>query len=401
MRIVYFTDTFLPEKNGVAISLGAVVRELAARGHKICIVAPVPSGAKIKEPFRVPGVEVVRLPSLPVPFHSDFRAVYGGFRAATKQVRAFKPDVIHVQSIFAAGRLGRSIARQIRLPLIATNHIYVTADNVEFYSRMLPGPRPLASLVAHGIAAYTYRFLGSCDVSVVPSEVLLKGMRDAGYKKPLTFIPNPLAGHVSVPMTVTERKKRRKAMGIDGPVLMHVGRLSHEKSVDVVIRALCSVRKAGTDATLVIVGDGPARKSLESLAKSEKVTSHVRFMGSMDHDTLMQSGMLDIGDLFVTASATESQGMAVIEAMAFGLPIVAVAEGAIPEVVGDNGLLVPAGDAKAMAKAILRILTDAAFSKTLHKRSLLRAKTYSIGHIGDVLMGVYRELIDAGKPGRR
>lgn len=148
----------------------------------------------------------------------------------------------------------------------------------------------------------------------------------------------------------------------------------------------------------MIIGDGPAFEDLQALAAKLKISDKVKFTGAIEHDKLLSSGILSVADVFVTASKMESQGLAVLEAMAAGLPVVGVRKAALPEVIGRAGLLAKPDDSKDIAKEILKILEDEEKRSQLAQASLKRAQEFSIEKSTDKLLRLYQSLLEKKRP---
>ena len=245
---------------------------------------------------------------------------------------------------------------------------------------------------------YAYAFYGSCDVRIAPSRMLIEELRTSGYRKAITYLPNAVPVPRKKTLTAKERTALCKRYGLKGKIVLHVGRLSYEKSVDVVLKAFALLAKSKTDeSTLLIVGDGPHRKKLQALAKTLGISRRTVFTGFIPPSELLTSGLFSVSDVFVTASTMESQGMVAVEAMAFGVPIVAVAEGAIPEVVGEAGILVRKNAPKAIADAVKKLFADPRFSRQMAAKSLRRHRLYSLTTTTNKLLRVYARAIERNR----
>jgi glycosyltransferase involved in cell wall biosynthesis len=171
--------------------------------------------------------------------------------------------------------------------------------------------------------------------------------------------------------------------------MIHAGRLGYEKSTGVVIEAFYIAQKTNPNLRLDIYGDGPAKKTLQHLVKKLKISRKIKFWGAYDINKLSQK--LCEYDFFVTASTIETQGIVLLEAMASGLPIVAVDKLAVPEIVhnGKNGYLSEAGNAEAMAKNMLKMVESSERLKQFGHKSTLVAKSHEITECKDRLLQKY------------
>lgn len=175
------------------------------------------------------------------------------------------------------------------------------------------------------------------------------------------------------------------------PTIVTVGRLVTRKGHEILIDALSLVRERIADAELVIVGDGPCRAALEHAAHAAGIAHAVRFAGTI-HPTHAALGQASV---FAFPSLVEPQGLAVLEAFAAGVPVVASRTGGIPEMIVDGveGLLVEPGDSRALAAALVRMLSDPPFARACTERARLRLQTFHVAHLTDAYMQIYDDVI--------
>jgi len=281
----------------------------------------------------------------------------------------------------------------LKKPLVGTNHIYLTPDNPDFTKCVPVGNRLIGKIVAKSFARYFRLLYHPCALRTAPSQVLVDCLRKEGIVRNAEILPNGLSPYLFGNPSATEEKAMRQRFRLEPHVVVHMGRLSPEKSPEIVIRAFALVRQHRSDVSLLIIGDGPAKRGLERLTKKLGLEQHVHFTGMIPHEKLLASGMLCIADLFVTASTTESQGMALVEAMFSGLPIVCVRGGAAEEVVGKAALIVKPGDTEGMAKAIERVLATPLLAKSLSMAGRKRAPDFRIDRVVSGLTRLYTDLL--------
>jgi glycosyltransferase involved in cell wall biosynthesis len=396
MRIAFFTDTFLPQVNGVATSIAHFARELGSRGHQVLIVCPAPNE---KRTWSAKNVRVVDLPSIPAFLYPNFRvSPLVGIPRTLLSVARFKPDIIHFHTTVLTSADALIAAKVFGTPLVGTNHVLLSAENDEYLS-FVASNKTVRRYLTKAVLGYAYAFYGSCDVRIAPSKMLIEELRRTGYRKAITYLPNAVPVPVKKSLPAKQRRALRERYRLRGNVVLHVGRLSYEKSVDVVLRAFALLVKT-EDATLLIVGDGPHRRKLEALAKTLGIAKRTVFTGFIPPSELLQSGVFGVADAFCTASTMESQGMVLVEAMAFGIPLVAVAEGAVPEVVGDSGMLVRRNSPKAIADTLKKLFTDPSLHRSMAAKSLRRHRYFALPAVTDKLLRVYQRAVDthAKKP---
>ncbi len=391
MKIAFFSDTFLPQVNGVATSLANFARELGEQGHEVLIVTP---RVKVEGPaFTAKNVEVVHLPSLPALVYPTFRmSPVMGFPRAYAAVKAFDPDVIHFHTTLSVCMDALLIARMLKKPLVGTYHIYLTPRNNEYLSFIAPNPffRKFATSLVLNVSLPFYR---ACDIALAPSHLLCDELRACNVRPDFHYLPNAVPDFSVHTPSDEERKRLKEKYGLKKNVILHIGRLSAEKCVDDVVRSFALVCKQLPDSTLLIVGEGPHRAALESLVAEFGLQDNVHFTGFLPPSELFASGLPAVADVFATASTMESQGMVVVEAMTVGLPVVAARGGAVPEVLGNAGLLGEKGDLQAMADALIKILSDDVLRKDQQRLSLERRREFTIGNVTRRLVAYYEEAI--------
>jgi len=387
MRIAVFTDTFLPQINGVVTSILQFAEELGRRGHAVLIVTPKPR-RKPATPYHAPGVSVVHVPSLPALVYPDFRLGMLGLKTTVEHMQAFDPDILHFHTPLPVGRYAVQAAKLMRKPLVGTNHIYLTKNNdsfLDFLSEAMPMRKSLSAFIMR----YNKTFYDACDLRLVPSRRLIGELLAEGYATPMEYLPNGIQVDGIVQLNDVKRSDMKKKLGLKEKVVLHFGRISKEKNVDEVLRAFAQVRAKRKDVSLLLIGGGPALKSLQSLAKELDIAKDVVFTGPIPHRKLLAEGYLSLGDVFVTASRMENHSMVLLEAMAAGQPVVCYRDAGLEEVAEGCGLLVPAADVAALAEGIDAVLADPKRGEKMTEGSLRRAQEFSVTHLTDRLLELY------------
>ena len=395
MKIAFFTDTFLPQVNGVATSIANFAGELSREGHEVLIVCPRPKG--MRRTWSHPNVTVVDLPSVPILLYPDFRvSPFMGLPKGLAAVKKFNPDVIHFHTTLSTSIDAVAAAKIFDKPLIGTNHTYLTWKENEYLSFVAKNP-VVRNYITKAAMAYSLAFFDLCDVQIAPSKMLIDALKREGYKKEILCLPNAVPteeNNILSPDAVAAAKKK---YGLKEKVVLHYGRLSAEKNTADVLRAFALVHKQNPNTSLLLIGDGPERKELEREVEELGIGSSTVFTGFIENTELMKSGLISIADVFTTASAMESQGLVLVEAMSFRVPIVAVGECAIPEVVGDAGLLTKKGDVQEMADRILDLLRDHDLNERMRQKAQVRSKDFSLEASTKKLLRIYEDAMKIQK----
>jgi len=374
MQIAMFTETFVPALNGIVTRLGHTISRLEARGDHVLLVAP---DGGVDE-FR--GAQVVRVPSLPLPMYPQ-AVMCLPHPDIWRRVEAFYPDVVHVVNPVALGLAGVHIARSSHVPLVASFHTHLPSYLRHYamgmlepvawdYLRVLHNQatlnlctsRPVADeLVAHGFERVRVAWRGGVDVDL--------------------FHPNRSSATM-----------RARLGGCDGPLLIYVGRLSAEKGLERLRAPLDAI----PNASLALVGEGPHRAALERHFSGARV----RFTGALRGEDLASA--FASADMFVFPSETDTFGLALLEALASGCPVVAARAGGVPDVVreGRDGLLYTPGDDDALIAAVARMLGSTAERELMRWSGRMRAEAWSWGAAVDDLSRQYRAAIAATRDAR-
>jgi glycosyltransferase involved in cell wall biosynthesis len=214
-------------------------------------------------------------------------------------------------------------------------------------------------------------------------------LREYSIDVPISVVPSPvdLARYKE-----KDSKRIRQEFGLDKyELLLYIGRVAKEKGLDLLVNAFAKVIAERPQARLLLVGGGPYRRALESLVKRHGLTGKVIFTGVVPHEEIPDYAAA--ADLFVFTSVTDTQGLVLVEAMAAGVPAVAVkAPGPIDILAGGGGLLVPAEE-DAFVKAVLALLDDEVRRKEMGREALSLAKPYAISETTKKMLVVYEEAI--------
>ena len=309
MRIGIFSDTYIPQINGVSTSIEMLRKGLEKKGHKVYIVTVNPNSLKYSYDKKV-----LRIPGIPIGIF-DYRLTSVYPARAIKKIKSWNLDVIHSQTEFAIGTFARIISKQFNIPLVHTYHT-MYEDYVHYITK------GYFKKTSKKIVEYLTLFY--CDSTATELIVPTKKARDLfkdkyQVKRDVHIVPTGIEiEKYSKNYSLEKINKLKEELNIkDDTVLLFVGRLGLEKSVDFLIE-----NHKNINAKLLIIGDGPERENLEKLVKKLKLNDKVIFTGKVP---LKDIGMYyKLGDIFVTASTTETQGLTVIEALAASLPVVAI-----------------------------------------------------------------------------
>lgn len=336
-----FTNTYLPHVGGVARSVKTLEDECRKLGHEVRVIAPQSDQAE-ESP------DVLRVPAIQNFNGSDFSFRLPAPLIISEFIEKFQPDIIHSHHPFLLGDSALREAWKARIPIVFTHHTLY-----ERYTHYVPLDSPALKRVAIQLAT---EYCNLCSRIIAPSESIAKLLKERGVLVPIEAIPTGIdTGEFGNADGAAFRKKH----GIPEDCLLigHVGRLAEEKNLHFLVEAVKEELRRSDHVRFLLVGDGPEKtKLLESLAD---FPDRVIAPGSLQGCDL--SNAYASMDVFVFASQSETQGMVLAEAMAAGIPVVALDGSGVREIVedGGNGFMLPGDTASAdFAEAIRRLVDD-------------------------------------------
>ena len=365
LRIGLFTDTYAPQVNGISISLQLVSEGLLRRGHQVTIFAPRVPGYTDDQPdvLRIPALKYLNDPPV-------YLAVLGTPRSTWSLTRKHF-DVLHAHSPMTVGFLAYLTASTKNLPLIYTYHTSIT--DYTHYVKFIGGTR----VIQYGARWFSTKSTNLGDQIVVPSPKFHRLLLEQKVTKPIHTIPNGI--DLSNFNAAKNPGSFRAKLGVapDAPILLSVGRVDPEKRLEFLIDAFAHMADQLPTARLVFVGDGGARKGLEEHAAATNVNDRIHFLGMVNRSELPD--ILHDSTVFLSASRTEVHPISVIEAIASGLPLVAVKDEAFDGMIveNENGHLTPL-DIGAFTDTLVKLINDPERLKRYGKRSAELSEKYSI-----------------------
>lgn len=375
------SDVYFPRINGVSTSIQTFRRDLHELSLQTLLIAP----EYPPEP-QAPNASIRRIRSRYVPRDPEDRMMRRrDIRRLLPELAAAAFDLVHIQTPFIAHYAGVELARKLRVPVVETYHTYFE-EYLHHYVPLLP--RGLMRFVAR---RFTCSQAGSVDRLIAPSRAMRDALVAYGVRTPIVIIPTGLEPDRFEPGDGASFRARR-GISAERPVLVHVGRIAHEKNIDFLLRMLIPVRAAIPDILLLVAGEGPALMHCKRLAADLGVAANIHFAGYLDR----RRELLDCyraGNLFVFASRTETQGLVLLEAMAQGVPVVSTAHMGTLDILGPGrGCVVVAEHEHAFAAEIIRLISDSVLRKRLGKDALAYAATWSAREQAGRLAGLYREM---------
>lgn len=383
MHIVMMTNTYTPHIGGVAGSVLGFTTGYRARGHRVLVVAPQFEGMPENEE------DVVRIPAIQHFNGSDFSVSLPAPGLLTEALNEFEPDLIHSHHPFLLGDTALRVAAARDVPLVFTHHTMY-----EQYTHYVPGDSPP---FARFIKTLGTGYANLCSRVIAPSESVADILRERGVETPLTVIPT---GVDLERFRCADGAAFRRQVGIpaDAFVVGHVGRLAPEKNLDFLTEAVCLLLAKHGEARFLVVGGGPSVEGMQKACAGAGLLDRTHFVGKLTNSILAQS--YAAMDVFAFSSKSETQGMVLTEAMAAGVPVVALDAPGAREVVQNtsNGRLLRREDPEAFARMLEWVRTAPphkrlALTKAAHKT----AGEFSVDVCVEKALRLYEEAIADGR----
>lgn len=378
MRVLMVSDVYFPRVNGVSTSIETFRRTLREQGVDIRLVVPR-YGDEADE------AGVIRVAGRPVPGDREDRMV--GWRAMHRAVleAARDCDLIHIQTPFIAHYAGLKAARTLGLPVVATYHTLFEAY-LEYYAPFLP-----AGWLQAQARAFSRRQCNALDAVIVPSSAMQQRLAAYEVSVPLHVLPT---GIPTAQFASGDGAAFRYRHGIlsTRPVALFVGRVAHEKNIGFLLEALVHARRLRPDILLVVAGEGPAMADLKAQVKTLGLREAVQFIGYLDRRQELPD-CYAAADAFVFASRTETQGLVLLEAMAAGLPVIALSEMGTTDILAPGrGAISPPAEPQAFGAALGDFLNRPSAWRHLADEAPVFAGEWSDAAMAARLAWLYREL---------
>ena len=365
MRILMISDVYFPRINGVSTSIRTFHKELTELGHDITLIAPEYNENNGAHDW------IHRVPSRYIPLDPEDRMMQRRHISTLYDtLKREQYDILHIQTPFVAHYEGVKLSRMLDIPRVETYHTHFE----EYLYHYMPfAPK---SLMRFSARWFNRQQCNDVDAVIVPSQAMLNILEDYGIERPKEIIATGIDEEF---FKKGDGSRFRAKYGIEQnrPVLVHVGRVAHEKNIDFLLQMLPLVRKTIPDILLVIAGEGPATGHLQNLVRTLDLENNVQFVGYLDRATTL----LDCycaGDIFVFASRTETQGLVLLEAMAQGVPVVSISALGTDDILGPGqGALVAQEDREDFATKVIRLLQDPAQRSHLAREARVYAGTWS------------------------
>jgi glycosyltransferase involved in cell wall biosynthesis len=381
MRIGMMTDNYKTHVSGVTNYISVIKHCLEHAGHEVYIFTFGKFGEVEDED------NIIYTPGLPI---TDFYINIHYNQRAEQLLSSM--DIVHVHHPFISGTLAQRYCTPRNIPIVFTNHTrydLFTQAYIPFLPKTIEGAI---------LKAYLSRFYRACDLVIIPSESMHQVLvKQFGLDSPVILIPN------GVDLTAfcgDSKPVARQIFGYanDDVVSVFVGRLAPEKNLSFLLQSFHDVAMTNLHVRLLLVGDGPERKKLETQAKRLDLGSKVIFTGIVPYSEVPR--YLAASDLFITPSITESFGLSTVEAMATGLPVLGINSPGTVDLIEDGITgLISADDLAIFTAKFMLLSTHPDLRREMGKKAIQASKNYDIQTTTRILIQHYQTLVDAASRG--
>ncbi len=370
---------------GVATSTRTLAIELSRNGHEVLVLAPSRKGHGRNEIDS--NYTITRVKSVAIPFQQNLRLSLSLERRLTKEIKEFKPDLVHIHTQFSIGLGAMYVAHKMGIPIVATNH--VLPDNIVKNVMLLT---PISGLFNKLFTRYGILLYKDADHIIMPTQSAIDMFNTSSIKSPITPISNGIDLDRFYPHEPDE-KVFEKFNIPKKPIISYVGRVDGEKEIDTLVWAAELIRQAH-DAHFLIVGGGSMVNELKRLARRLGVFQNFTFTGRVSDDDLEE--LQNISSIFIMTSPAELQSLATLEAMACETPVIAVDAGALSEICQDgvNGFLIEPQDFQTLAARAIELLDNKKKMEKFAKASLEISQKHNIKNVVKEFEEVYQTTIN-------
>lgn len=379
MKIVYFTNNYLPYISGVGSSIESFRLELEKRGHRVYIFAPFfKKGAKKNKD----GERIIRYPSIQTNLKTKFPVAIIPAPKITRLIKQINPDVFHAHHPFWLGGEALRYAKKFKKPLVFTAH-----TKFEHYTHYVPFFP--AKIMARLLLNKRTSFANRCEAIIAPTKGIKEELISEGIKSSIHVMPS---GINTVRFKNAEGTKIRRKLGIlaSEKVLLFLGRLEEEKNLDLLVKIIPQIFNKYPLTKFLVVGGGEGKSKFSKLKK--QYPQRIILTGKVPYQET--PNYYKVADIFLQPSLSETQGLSTVEAMVAGLAVVSVNTEVIGDFIKDkkNGLIVSA-DENSFFEAIASLLDDHKFLLKLRNNATELSIRVDIENCTNQLLEVYNKVM--------
>lgn len=383
MKILITTDLYTTETNGVVTSIKNLKEALTDRGHEVRVLTV----SENRESY-TKGDDEYYVKSLSLEWvYPNVRMPYSYHNDIIKEIIEWKPDIIHSQCEIFSMRFAKIISRKTKAPIVHTYHT--------MYEDYVGYVIPFERLGKWVVKFLSNKLLNKVSIVVAPTRKVENMLKDYGLKQEMHVVPTGISlDKHKEEMDSEERLERRRALGIadDEFVLISLGRLGNEKNTEELISFFAHIQKNHNKTRMLIVGDGPNRANLEKMAAELGLGDKIIFTGMVDPSEVQK--YYKLGDLYVSASTSETQGLTYAEAAANQLPLLCREDPVLKDVIvsGQNGYEYTNEDE--FEKSLEFIMNNPEWRREAGKESTIIADSFDKNTFAESIERLYLSLLE-------
>ena len=384
LRILLISDVYFPRVNGVSTSIRTFTEQLQLLGHTVHLIAPDYGIKTIDEAW------ITRVPARSIYFDPEDKLIkYGGLLKLLPSLKTQHYDLIHIHTPFIAHYAGLKLAKLMQIPVVETYHTFFE-DYLHHYLPWIP------NFAARGLARFiSKRQCNQVDAIVAPSQPMLDVLRTYGINAQASVIATGLQNH-SFSEANGDTFRRQYSIALERPMLLYVGRVAFEKNIHFLLKIVKQLSKIMPQVLLVIAGEGPAEASLRAAVSMLGIAQNVQFIGYLDREKQLNA-CYKAADIFIFSSKSETQGLVLLEAMAQGTPVVAIAElGTASILIEGEGAVITPEDELIFMQKVRSLLLNPVHRQHLGERGRAYAQSkWSALRQAEHMVTYYADLISA------
>lgn len=385
MKVLITTDAYYPMINGVVISTNNLYRDLKSKGHDVKIMALSSDGEE-----RIDG-DIYYLRSIKTGIYPGvrFRVPFTG--SIIKKLIEWGPDIIHSQTEFSTLLAAKYIAKKNNIPQIHTYHTLYEDYLMYIMNGKLINKRANAKITKY--------LLNSMDGVIVPTKKVEKVIEGYGVNSSTYIVPTGIdISRFKKKISKEERRIILEKLNLteEDKIIVYIGRIAEEKNIEEVIEYFAFTKDNIDNVKFMVVGGGPYLQKLKEKANELKVQQYIRFVGMIAPEEVYK--YYQIGQVFVTASTSETQGLTYIEALASGLPVVCRYDSCVDGLIIENETGFTYTSKQEFASYMKNIFCDNELLQKLNCEALKKAEEYSMESFGrnvsDIYLKIYRRCVN-------
>lgn len=384
MKILISTDEYEYQINGVTNSVVALRDELRKLGHEVRILALSPNNKSFVKN------NDYYISSIHVPIYPDARFSFKWHDKLLKDIVKWHPDIVHVQTEFSSRILANKVIKKLKIPYVMTCH-GMYEDYIKYFC-------PSKKIGKFIIKKLSNKFYNSSKTLVVPSKKLKSKEEEYKIKCPIEIIPTGIElNKYQKRLSIKEKQQILKQLNLEdsNKYIVTVCRLGVEKNIDEILDYMPDLLKKDKQIKFIIVGDGPYKKNLKNKVNKLNLNNNVIFTGMIKTDEVYK--YYQLGNIFVCASTSESQGLTYVEALANGLPMVCKKDECLEEIIdnGVNGFIFENRDE--FINSILKIINDKKLEEKMGKISFEKSNNFNKKEFGLKIEKLYKKILEENK----